>query len=217
MRKYTLLMAAVLTVLTGCATTQETQLATGTAIGAAVGAGVGNLISKDTKGTLIGSAVGAALGAGVAYQWGSKIQQMLSGMPPESGVTVANQPTTQQNVPAPVKITLQEHVTFNSNSAVLKNDINTQNTIARVVQAIQSQPYGRVVVIGHADSSGDPAKNQQLSVDRAVNLANALNRGGIDGRKIVPEGHGSREPIADNNTLEGKAQNRRVEIIVYPA
>jgi outer membrane protein OmpA-like peptidoglycan-associated protein len=217
MRKYTILMATVLAMLTGCATTQNTQLATGTAIGAAVGAGVGNLIGKDTKATLIGSAVGAAVGAGVAYQWGSKIQQMLSGLPPESGVAVSNQPTTQPNVPAPVKITLQEYVTFNSNSAILKNDANTQNTIGRVIQAIQAQPYGKVVVVGHADGTGDPAKNQQLSVDRAVALSNALNRGGIDGRKIVPEGHGSREPIADNNTPEGKAQNRRVEVIVYPA
>jgi outer membrane protein OmpA-like peptidoglycan-associated protein len=217
MRKHTLLALASLSLLTACATTQESQVATGTAIGAAVGAGVGNLISKDSRGTAIGAALGAAVGAGVGYQWGAKIHQMLAGLPPESGVTVANTQPNQPNSPSPVKITLPESVTFNSGSSVLKTDATTQNTLAKIAQAIQSQNYSSIVVAGHADAIGDANKNQQLSIDRAVAVTNYLTKSSIDTRRVRAEGRGSREPISDNNTANGKAQNRRVEITIYPA
>ncbi len=215
MQKYTLLILASLSLLTACAT-QEGQVATGTAIGAVVGAGVGNLISKDSKGTAIGALIGGSIGAGVGYQWGTKIHQMLAGIPPESGVTVVNTQPTQPNMPAPVKITLPENVTFNSGSSIIKNDSLTQNTLSKISQAIQAQPYASVSVVGHADISGDESKNLQLSADRAVAVTNYLTRSGIDTRRVRTEGRGSKDPIADNNTPYGRAQNRRVEITIYP-
>ena len=217
MYKYKLLALLSISLLSACATTQQGQVATGTAIGAVVGAGVGNLISKDSRGTAIGAAVGAAVGAGVGYQWGAKIHQMLAGLPADSGVTVADTQPSQPNMPSPVKITIPERVTFNTGSSALKSDANTQTTLVKIAQAIQAQNYSSVIIIGHTDSSGDANRNQQLSIDRAVAVSNYLTRSGIDTRRVRAEGHGSREPISDNSTPSGKAQNRRVEITIYPA
>jgi outer membrane protein OmpA-like peptidoglycan-associated protein len=212
--KLSVLVLAASLLLSACATTPQGQVATGGAIGALVGAGVGNLIGKNTKSTVIGAAIGAGLGAGTGYAFGGKIHEMIAGLPPESGVTAVS---TQPNNPnSPVKISMPESITFDSNSTALKATQDTQFTIDTIVKAIQAQAYGTVVVVGHADSSGNSVKNQQLALDRAITVTNTFNSKGIDARKVRAEGRGDKEPLADNATPQGRAKNRRVEITVYP-
>lgn len=215
MKKSLIASLCAICFLTACADNQQNNTLAGTGIGAAVGAGVGNLISKNSKGTAIGAGVGALLGGAVGYQFGSKIRQALTGIPAESGVTVADAQPNQPN--SPIIITVPEKVMFESGSSYLKNDPFTQNTLSKISQAIQSQNYSQVLVIGHADRTGTPAKNQQLSQDRASSVGGYLARTGVDSRRVRAEGHGSNEPVADNATVSGRAQNRRVEIVVYPA
>jgi outer membrane protein OmpA-like peptidoglycan-associated protein len=213
--KLSVLVIAISSLLLSACATQQGQVAAGGAIGALVGAGVGNLIGKNTKSTVIGAAIGAGLGAGTGYAFGGKIHEMIAGLPPESGVTAVS---TQPNNPnSPVKISMPESITFDSNSSILKASQDTQYTLDTIVRAIQAQPYGTVIVVGHADSSGNTVKNQQLALDRAINVTNTLNSKGIDARKVRAEGRGDKEPVADNATPQGRAKNRRVEITVYPA
>jgi outer membrane protein OmpA-like peptidoglycan-associated protein len=185
---------------------------TNTVVGAAIGAGIGQLTGKNTKSTLIGAAVGAGLG----YQFGQNIRDSLFGLKQTAGVTVDVPP---QNAPAnaPVTIRIPEQVSFDSNSSQIRQDANTQATINKIVEVLRQQNYSVIIAIGHADASGDPARNVALSVDRATVFANELARRGLDGRRIRAEGHGAREPIAENTTPEGRAKNRRVELLVYPA
>ncbi len=210
-----LLASLIATVLLSACANPQHNTAAGTAVGAAVGAGIGNLIGKNRKGTLIGAGVGAVIGGTVGYQWGAQIRQALMGIPPESGVTVADVNPNQPN--SPIVVTLPEKVTFDSNSSYLKSDQLTQTTLAKISQAIQSQPYSKIAVVGHADSSGNPSKNQILSQERAMAVSSYLSRSGVDIGRINTQGMGANQPIADNSTPMGRAQNRRVEIIIYPS
>jgi outer membrane protein OmpA-like peptidoglycan-associated protein len=71
-------------------------------------------------------------------------------------------------------------------------------------------------VIGHTDNSGSAAYNQDLSQRRAVSVANVLRESGVPNARIAAYGRGEDQPIASNLTPEGRAQNRRVEIIIRP-
>ena len=73
-------------------------------------------------------------------------------------------------------------------------------------------PAMRVRVIGHTDSTGSDAVNDPLSRERAYSVQQYLTTRGVQGSRISTEGVGSRQPLADNATADGRARNRRVEI-----
>jgi len=75
-------------------------------------------------------------------------------------------------------------------------------------------PTMRVRIIGHTDSTGNDAINNPLSVDRAQSVRDYLAGRGVAPTRVETEGHGSREPVADNGSDAGRAQNRRVEIFL---
>ena len=89
--------------------------------------------------------------------------------------------------------------------------------LADVAKALKDQGFQKIVVEGHTDSRGAPAQNETLSLNRAQEVRKALISEGIPADKIEAVGHGSRRPVADNNTAEGRANNRRVELVVTPA
>jgi outer membrane protein OmpA-like peptidoglycan-associated protein len=193
------------------------QTGTQTAIGAALGAGLGNLIGGNRQGTLIGAAIGAGLG----YQYGDYIRQSLFGLN-QSGVMV-DTPAVASGTPAialPVRITLPEYSGFEPSSAQIRYDAGSagNNTLNQISQTLRNAnyQYATILVVGHTDSSGNVAINNQLSIDRAVAVANYLAKQGLDSRRIRAEGRGAAQPIADNMTIDGRARNRRVEIIVMP-
>jgi outer membrane protein OmpA-like peptidoglycan-associated protein len=188
-----------------------------TAIGSAIGAGIGNLLGGDRQATLIGAAIGAGLG----YQYGDYIRQSLFGLS-QSGVLVDTPPISSSTptIALPVRITLPEYAGFEPSSAQIRNDAGSAgnqslNQIAQTLKNANYQ-YATILVVGHTDSSGNVALNNQLSIDRAVSVANYLARKGLDASRMRAEGRGATQPIADNTTIDGRARNRRVEIIVMP-
>jgi outer membrane protein OmpA-like peptidoglycan-associated protein len=91
------------------------------------------------------------------------------------------------------------------------------DTLASVARSLNEYPQTLVDVVGHADSIGRPEYNQQLSERRALAVAdNLTNRGGVLRDRLYVAGRGSDQPIASNATEEGRAKNRRVEIILRP-
>lgn len=89
--------------------------------------------------------------------------------------------------------------------------------LKQVANALQSgDPDAIYVVEGHTDSRGSSALNQELSLARANSVRDYLVERGITADRIKAEGHGSDRPVADNSTAEGRANNRRVEIVVKP-
>jgi outer membrane protein OmpA-like peptidoglycan-associated protein len=79
---------------------------------------------------------------------------------------------------------------------------------------LSTHPTMKITLVGHTDNVGKPDYNQRLSEARVLSVKDQLIRRGIDGARIGTLGKGMTEPIADNSTSEGRAQNRRVEIII---
>lgn len=90
----------------------------------------------------------------------------------------------------------------------------SETKLQEVLQFMTANPGVRIEIIGHTDRTGDERQNQRLSEFRARAVANWLFNQGVDSQRIQTSGKGSSEPVADNNTEEGKAQNRRIEIVV---
>lgn len=90
----------------------------------------------------------------------------------------------------------------------------TQQMLSQVAGKIKNCPDARIAVDGYTDSSGSDGINIPLSANRAKSVADFLISQGVAGDHVTSQGHGSASPIASNDTVEGKAQNRRVEITV---
>jgi outer membrane protein OmpA-like peptidoglycan-associated protein len=83
-----------------------------------------------------------------------------------------------------------------------------------IATALNESPTLKVIIVGHTDSDGDDAKNLDLSKRRAISVKNAFSTEyGIEALRIETDGKGETVPIAPNSTSEGKAKNRRVELI----
>jgi outer membrane protein OmpA-like peptidoglycan-associated protein len=111
-------------------------------------------------------------------------------------------------------ITLSGSVLFASNNDALLP--GAQNSLGQVADALKTQGDREIVVEGHTDSQGSAASNRGLSDRRARSVTSFLISRGVPGDNIRTEGLGSTRPIADNGSADGRASNRRVEIIVTP-
>ena len=209
-------LAAVVTVA-GCQTMDpytgesKTSNATkGAAIGAASGAVVGVLTGDDAKErrkrALIGAGVGALAGGAVGNYMDRqemKLREQLAG----TGVSVSR-------VGDEIVLNMPGNVTFQTDSADLKPDFfGVLDSVALVLKE-----YNKTVVqiVGHTDSTGSDQYNQALSDRRAGTVSSYLQNRVVEGQRTLVFGRGESQPVADNATPEGRAQNRRVELTLSP-
>lgn len=101
---------------------------------------------------------------------------------------------------------------FASGKATLRPEADAN--LQRVVEFVQSQPTSRVLIEGHTDSQGSANLNQVLSQKRAEAVREALIAAGVDGGRLQALGAGEDRPVDDNGSSEGRARNRRVEIVL---
>jgi outer membrane protein OmpA-like peptidoglycan-associated protein len=111
-------------------------------------------------------------------------------------------------------ITLSGSVLFASNKDALLPA--AQERLGQVADALKTQDDHKIVVEGHTDSQGSAPSNQGLSERRAQSVVSFLVSRGVPADQIRAEGLGQTRPVADNTTTDGRANNRRVEIIVKP-
>ena len=100
---------------------------------------------------------------------------------------------------------------FDVNSATVKPE--SMGTINQITKLLKENPALKLEIGGHTDSTGDAAKNVQLSQERAEAVKKLLAAQGVDASRLTAKGYGATKPIASNDALEGKAQNRRVEFV----
>lgn len=197
-------------VMTGCANMSETQQ--GTAKGAGIGALAGAVLGAATngsKGAVTGAALGGALGAGGGYIWSKKMQDQKVAMErATAGTGVAVSQTTDNRL----KLDIPSDVSFDVGRSAIKS--NFAPVLTNFASSLNQNPITSVTIIGHTDSTGSDAINNPLSVDRANAARDYLVARGVAFQRIATDGRGSREPIANNGTEQGRAQNRRVEIYV---
>jgi len=196
--------------LAGCAGMDQTQkdTATGAGIGAAAGAVIGGL-TRGGRGAAAGAGIGAAVGAAGGYIWSKNMQEQKRAMDEATqgtGVEVSRTPDNQ------LKLEIPSDVSFDVNRADIKPQLRP--VLDRFAQGLNTYPGTTVRVIGHTDSTGSDAINNPLSVNRAASTRDYLVARGVAMSRISIDGRGSREPIADNSTAQGRAMNRRVEIFV---
>lgn len=200
-------------ILSGCG--NMSNLAKGSAIGAgsgaAAGAGLGALIGKDGKGAAIGAAVGTAVGAGVGALIGKKMDKKaaeLADVLEDANVEVV----TDANDLQAIKVTLESGILFKTSSSTLSEE--SKIALKKFAANLADLPDTDLTILGHTDNTGTAEYNEKLSVDRANSVASYLQTCGLSRSRMKIEGRSYLEPIADNNTLEGRQQNRRVEIFI---
>ena len=193
-------------VLAGCGTPQQRNTAVGTGAGAAVGAGVGALIGKG-KGAAIGAGIGAVAGGLAGYNWKRVRDDVQQSGASTLGIDVVEMPDGS------LKVTIPSNVSFDSDRAQLKPALLP--VLDSVANSLQQHPELRAKAVGHTDNTGSAAHNQTLSQQRAQSVATYLSSKGVAASRVMTEGRGMNDPIADNATAEGRATNRRVEIYLY--
>jgi len=178
----------------------------GAGIGAAVGLLTGVVVGGDRKKLLLATGIGALAGGGVGYymdQQDAKLRAQLQG----TGVSVTK-------VGNQITLNMPGNVTFATNSSDISADFyDVLNSVALVLNEFD-KTY--VDVIGHTDSTGSMELNQRLSDQRATSVARYLMSQKVLQARILTRGMGPNAPIASNDTPEGRALNRRVEIILTP-
>jgi outer membrane protein OmpA-like peptidoglycan-associated protein len=103
-------------------------------------------------------------------------------------------------------------VLFDSGSANLKP--TARERLAKVAGVLIAYPDMRIEVDGYTDSTGNPMSNEQLSQERAASVQSYLTQQGVSASSISIHGFGEGNPVASNESLEGRQQNRRVELVV---
>ena len=209
MRKYIIPgVVAVVVLATGCAEMSDTQRRTAT--GAGVGALAGAVLSSATGGRAgTGAVVGAGVGALGTYIWSQNMERQKREMEQATQGTGIAVTQTQDNQ---LKLDIPSDISF----AVGRSDIqsNFMPVLDRFAEGLRNNPNTDVRIIGHTDNTGSDAVNDPLSLDRAASTRNYLTGRGVDGRRISIQGMGERQPIATNDTAQGRSRNRRVEIYV---
>ena len=209
MRKYLITsVAAVVILATGCAEMSDTQRRTAT--GAGVGALAGAVLSSATGGRAgTGAVVGAGVGALGTYIWSQNMERQKREMEQATQGTGIAVTQTQDNQ---LKLDIPSDISF----AVGRSDIqsNFAPVLDRFAEGLRNNPNTDVRIIGHTDNTGSDAVNNPLSLERAASTRNYLTGRGVDGRRIAIEGMGERQPIATNDTAQGRSRSRRVEIYV---
>ncbi|MDR2208777.1 MAG: OmpA family protein [Azoarcus sp.] len=202
--------------LPGCANMGETERSTGT--GAAIGAIVGGVLGRATAGgnkgrsTATGAVIGAAVGAGGGYLWSRQMQKQKEDMEQATQGTGINVTQTEDNQ---LKLEIPTDVSFDTGRYNIKPALRP--ILNRFAVTLNENLVTQVTIIGHTDNTGSDAINDPLSVNRAASARNYLTARGVEVGRILIDGRGSYEPIASNDTVAGRAMNRRVEIYVAEA
>jgi outer membrane protein OmpA-like peptidoglycan-associated protein len=206
-RKPVIIAVAGALALTAC--TENTNR---TQAGAATGAVLGGLFgaTRDGDNQALKTAAGAAIGAAV----GGAIGQQLDRQKAELDQGFANNDIDVINTGSELIVRMPNAILFDTDSAAVRPQLRSDLNV--LSGNLLRYPNSTVFVVGHTDSTGTAAYNQNLSQRRAQAVASVLTAGGVSPARIVATGRGEDQPIASNLTPEGRQLNRRVEITIRP-
>ncbi len=174
--------------------------------GGLLGAVTGALVSEDRgKGLIAGAIVGAGTGAAVGYSLDKQEAELRSTL--GNGATITN--TGDRLI-----VTMPQDILFQTDSATLNPSL--QADLQSVARSLMDYPASTVQVLGHTDDRGTAAYNYDLSQRRAAAVSSVLIGSGVPAGRIQSIGRGFDQPVASNQTEAGRAQNRRVDIVILP-
>ncbi len=184
----------------GCTRTQK-----GGTLGAGAGALLGGLIGKASgntaAGTIAGAAVGGAVGAHVGHYMDEQAKEMDDAL--------AN--AKVERVDEGIVVTMDSGILFDVNKSDLRPSAKSELDKLSVV--LMEKDKTNILVVGHTDSDGSDEYNLKLSEQRASSVRSYLVAKGVTVDRMSMRGKGEMDPVAPNDTPEGKQLNRRVEMI----
>jgi outer membrane protein OmpA-like peptidoglycan-associated protein len=201
---FSLALATVGILGAGCNSLTKTQK--GAAIGAGAGGTVGAFIGKAAGNTALGAIIGGAVG-GTA---GAFIGRNMDRQAAEIKQTVPGATVTREGEGILVKF--DSGILFDTDKYALKPE--AQANLQKLAVSLQNNPETNITIIGHTDNTGTDAHNMDLSVQRAESVKSFIAADNVAASRLQTIGKGETEPIADNTTTAGRAQNRRVEITI---
>jgi len=212
MKKIIALALCAILAFSGCGTmsnlTKNSLIGGGS--GAAIGAAVGGLIGHSGTAAAIGAAIGTAVGTGVGAIIGKKMDDKAEELAKLENVTVETVKDT--NGLEAIKVTLSSGVLFDFNKSNLSEEAKIN--LAKFSNTLEDIPDTEITIYGHTDNVGSAEANQKVSTKRAETVAKYLQSCGIASDRMIVEGKSFTNPVASNETAEGRAQNRRVEIFI---
>ena len=204
-------------VLAGC---NMSNTGKGALIGAGGGAGLGAIIGAIAGNTAVGAAIGGAVGAGAGAIIGKKMDKAKKEAEAVQNAQV--EAVTDANGLEAVKVTFDSGILFASGKSNLSSTAMT--SLFQFANVLKSNADCDVAVQGYTDNAGwkncnaaqSQQKNLELSQERAQSVTTYLLSQGVSSTQIrSTQGFGESNPVADNSTAAGKAQNRRVEVYMY--
>lgn len=179
--------------------------------GAALGAGIGALIGGG-KGAGIGSAIGAAVGAGAGTLIGRRMDKQQKELEEQLKQQAKVEKTTDQNGLQAIKVTFDGGILFNTGKYNLSNTARADLT--KFAVNLLQNPDTNVQIFGYTDNVGSMEVNERLSNQRANAVRDYLISAGVPASRLTAKGIPMADYVASNDTEEGKALNRRVEIYI---
>jgi len=175
----------------------------GTGAGAAGGAAIGKAAGGTAEGAIIGAVVGGAAGAIIGNRMDSKAEELDKEL----------ENAEVERVGEGIKVTFDSGILFEFDSAEIQGQ--AEENLTEFASSMDEFEGSNILIVGHTDAKGTADYNQGLSERRAQSAGTFLMRQGISGDRIQTVGKGETEPVASNETAEGRQENRRVEVAIY--
>jgi outer membrane protein OmpA-like peptidoglycan-associated protein len=207
-RGLAIMMAALTLMFTFTASScNVSRAAKGGAIGAGVGGAIGGVIGHKAGNTVVGVLVGAAVGGAAGALIGRHMDKQAAELKNDlKGATV-------QRVGEGILITFSDGLQFDVNSSDLRS--NSRANLEELARVINKYDDTNILIEGHTDITGSLSYNQTLSERRAESVRRHLISQGVVATRLASVGYGPSQPLADNETVEGRQINRRVEVAIY--
>lgn len=197
-------LAGVMLLAAGCALSKaEKGAIIGAGAGGAAGAAIGHATGATVAGAIIGAGVGGVAGALIGAQMDKQAEELAYEIP---GATV-------QRIGEGIAVTFPDGLLFDWDSDQVT--AAARDNLRKLAASLHKYPDTRTLIVGHTDSDGSAAYNMDLSDRRAAAAAGYIVGEGVDRARVNTAGRGETEPIAPNETFEGRRQNRRVEIAIF--
>ena len=210
------LAGSALLILSGCVTPESAanskpgdNTTAGTIMGGLIGAIAGMEMSSKgdrKKGAIVGAIVGAAAG--------NAIGQTLDEQAADLRRDLNNNQVNVTNTGSELIVTMPQDILFALDSAAVRSDL--RRDLGVVAGNLQAYPNSTISIEGHTDNTGTANYNRILSQRRANSVADILVNNGVPPARLYAVGRGENEPVASNLSATGRAQNRRVEIVIRP-
>ncbi|UCF55739.1 MAG: OmpA family protein [Deltaproteobacteria bacterium] len=208
MKKKIIALCLILSlVLMGMGCAEWSRMQKGAAIGAGAGGAVGGVIGHAAGNTAVGVLLGAVIGGAAGAYIGNYMDKQAAEIERDiAGARV-------ERVGEGIKITFSSGIMFDIDKAALKDQCKGE--LSELATILNKYEDTNILLEGHTDSTGMEDYNLELSNKRAQSVANYLATQNINPMRFTIMGYGESQPVASNETLEGRAQNRRVEVAIY--